>query len=81
MFVFQPSVIYKTLKCLEAIHPSQSGALLILLIDKFLHTHHLAVARLCDAIACRKLEHLLADTIEVSYKISTYPPSGCGQAL
>ena len=81
MFVFQPSVIYKTLKCLEAIHPSQSGALLILLIDKFLHTHHLAVARLCDTIACRKLEHLLADTIEVSYRISTYPPSGCGQTL
>ena len=47
----------------------------------FLHTHHMAVARLCDTIACRKLEHLLADTIEVSYNISTHPPSGCSQAL
>ena len=64
--VKRPSVIYRTLKCLEAIHPSQSGALLILLIDKFLHTHHLSVARLCDTIACRRLELLLADSVEVS---------------
>ena len=55
----------KTLRCLEAIHLSQSGALLTLLIDKFLNTHQLAVARMCDSIACRRVEMLLAENYEV----------------
>lgn len=62
----KPSLVKKTLQCLEAIHLSQSGALLTLLIDKFLHTHHLAVARICDTIACRRLETLLAEVVEES---------------
>ena len=32
---------------------------------KFLHTTHLAVARLCDMIACRRVEMLLAENIQV----------------
>lgn len=61
----QPSLIKKTMKCVEAIHLSQTGALLTLLIDKFLNTHHLSVARLCDTIACHRVEMLLADNFEV----------------
>lgn len=53
------------MKCVEAIHLSQTGALLTLLIDKFLNTHHLSVARLCDTIACHRVEMLLADNFEV----------------
>lgn len=61
----QACSVKKTLHCLEAIHMSQSGTLLTLLIDKFLHTNHLAVARLCDMIACRRVEMLLAESVEV----------------
>ncbi len=57
--------VKKTLHCLEAIHMSQSGALLTLLVDQFLHTTHLAVARLCDMIACRRVEMLLAENVQV----------------
>lgn len=70
LFVFQPSLVKKTLHCLEAIHLSQSGTLLTLLIDKFLNTNHLAVARVCDMIACRRVEMLLAENIEVRAQIS-----------
>lgn len=58
----QPLLAKKTLQCLEAIHLSQSGALLTLLIDKFLASHHLAVARYCDSIACRRVEMLLTES-------------------
>ena len=57
--------VKKTLHSLEAIHMSQSGTLLTLLVDKFLHTNHLAVARLCDMIACRRVEMLLAENVQV----------------
>ncbi|XP_050396465.2 huntingtin [Patella vulgata] len=64
--VTRPSLIRKTLKSLEAIHLSQSGSLLQLLIDKFLNTHQLSVARMCDTIACRRVEMLLVETVEES---------------
>ena len=64
--ILQPSLVKKTLHCLEAIHSTQSGALLTLLVDKFLMTSHLAVARLCDTIACRRVEMLLAETADES---------------
>lgn len=60
----RPSFLKRALNCLESIHPSQSGSLLILLIDKFLSTHHVAVARKCDSLACRRVEILLSDTTE-----------------
>lgn len=56
------------LKCLEAIHLTQTGSLLSLLIEKFLNTHHLSIARICDAIACRRVEMLLAENQQVSEK-------------
>ena len=51
---------------------SQSGTLLTLLVDKFLHTNHLAVARLCDMIACRRVEMLLAENIQVKSHSEIY---------
>ncbi|XP_067133027.1 huntingtin isoform X2 [Centruroides vittatus] len=60
----KPNFVKKTLRCLEAIHPSQSGSLLNLLINKFLPTYHLATARYCDSLACCRLELLLAETTE-----------------
>ena len=38
--------------------------MLTLLIDKFLNTTHLAVARFCDMIACRRVEMLLVDSVD-----------------
>ncbi|XP_033756060.1 huntingtin-like [Pecten maximus] len=66
--VSKPSLVRKTMKCLEAIHLSQTGSLLTLLIDKFLNTHHLAVARICDSIACKRVEMLLADSVQDAFK-------------
>ena len=57
---------------------SQSGALLTLLVDKFLHTTHLAVARLCDMIACRRVEMLLAENIQVGRSSSWVGEEGGG---
>lgn len=45
--------------CLEGVHPSQSGALLILLIPRFLGHPLLAPARLAGTLACRRAELLL----------------------
>lgn len=66
--VCRPSLVKKTLRCLDAIHPSQSGALVTLLVDKFLHNHQLAVSIMCDTIVCRRLEALLAEHLEESSK-------------
>lgn len=49
------------MSCLENIHLSQSGKLLNLLVDKFLVTHHLLVANICDRLACKRLEMLLSE--------------------
>lgn len=45
--------------CLEGVHPSQSGALLMLLIPRFLGHPLLAPARLAGTLACRRAELLL----------------------
>ncbi|KAK7109044.1 hypothetical protein V1264_013160 [Littorina saxatilis] len=66
--VCRPSLVKKTLRCLDAIHPSQSGALVTLLVDKFLHNHQVAVSGMCDMIICRRLEGLLAESVEESSK-------------
>ena len=60
------------LTCLEGIHQSQSGALLVLLTEKFLHTHHLTLARQCDMLACRRAEHLLADDADAARQQLSY---------
>ncbi|XP_071947754.1 huntingtin-like isoform X2 [Antedon mediterranea] len=61
-----PYLVKKTLQSIEAIHLTQSGKLLSLLINKFLRTHHKSVARTCDTIACQRVEMLLAEGIDLS---------------
>ena len=59
-----PCMVKRTLQSLEAIHLSQSGVLLTLLIERFLNTHQQAISRLCDSIACRRVEMMLADRLD-----------------
>ncbi|XP_033632694.1 huntingtin-like isoform X2 [Asterias rubens] len=61
-----PCLVKLTLQCLQGIHLSQSGVLLTILIERFLNTHQLAIARLCDSIACRRVEMLLAGGLHES---------------
>ncbi|XP_053560168.1 huntingtin [Bombina bombina] len=57
-----PTSLKKTLQCLEGIHLSQSGAVLMLYIDKLLRTPFRVLARMVDTLACRRVEMLLAAT-------------------
>ncbi|XP_063313793.1 huntingtin [Pelobates fuscus] len=61
-----PTSLKKTLQCLEGIHLSQSGALLMLYIDKLLCTPFRVLARMVDTLACRRVEMLLAATSQTS---------------
>jgi len=63
-------MIQRTLQCLRDVHLGQSGALVTLLVECFLGTHRLALARIADSIACRRLEMLLADVAEVTRNTS-----------
>ena len=60
-----PSMMQRTLQCLKDVHQAQSGSLVSLLIECFLSTHLLALARMADSIAGRRLEMLLADSAEM----------------
>ncbi|XP_055860312.1 huntingtin-like [Biomphalaria glabrata] len=62
--ITKPSMVKRTLKCLDAVHISQSGSLIALLIDKFLGCHRLAIARMTDSIVCQRLETLLGESTE-----------------
>ncbi|XP_069698723.1 huntingtin isoform X2 [Periplaneta americana] len=55
----RPSFVCRMLRCLEGVHPSQSGALLLLLVPRLLGHPHLAPARLAGSLACRRAEMLL----------------------
>ncbi|XP_040410547.1 huntingtin isoform X1 [Cygnus olor] len=61
-----PTTLKKTLQCLEGIHLSQSGAVLTLYIDKLLCTPFRVLARMVDTLACRRVEMLLAATLQNS---------------
>ncbi|XP_030306272.1 huntingtin [Calypte anna] len=61
-----PSTLKKTLQCLEGIHLSQSGAVLTLYVDKLLCTPFRVLARMVDTLACRRVEMLLAATLQNS---------------
>ncbi len=63
----QPVMLKKTLQCLEGIHLSQSGALLMLYVDKLLNTPFRVLARMVDTLACRRVEMLLAETLQVKH--------------
>lgn len=60
----EPCFINKTLKCIENCHPTQSGALLLILIPHFLTCRQLALSRYASALASRATELLLTMTIE-----------------
>ncbi|KAK2815696.1 hypothetical protein Q5P01_026163 [Channa striata] len=61
-----PTMLKKTLQCLEGIHLSQSGSLLMLYVDKLLSTPFRVLARMVDTLACRRVEMLLAETLQNS---------------
>ncbi|XP_062376493.1 huntingtin isoform X2 [Sardina pilchardus] len=61
-----PTMLKKTLQCLEGMHLSQSGALLMLYVDKLLSTPFRVLARMVDTLACRRVEMLLAETLQNS---------------
>uniref|UniRef100_A0A8C3I2J3 Huntingtin n=1 Tax=Chrysemys picta bellii TaxID=8478 RepID=A0A8C3I2J3_CHRPI len=61
-----PTTLKKTLQCLEGIHLSQSGAVLMLYVDKLLCTPFRVLARMVDTLACRRVEMLLAATFQNS---------------
>ncbi|XP_044273862.1 huntingtin isoform X3 [Varanus komodoensis] len=61
-----PSAVKKTLQCLEGIHLSQSGAVLMLYVDKLLYTPFRVLARMIDTLACCRVEMLLAATVQNS---------------
>ena len=46
-------------------HKDQSGAVLVLLVDKIMLTSHAAIRRMCDSVACRRVEVLLAEDKQV----------------
>ncbi|KAI1887694.1 hypothetical protein AGOR_G00192950 [Albula goreensis] len=61
-----PTMLKNTLQCLEGIHLSQSGALLMLYVDKLINTPFRVLARMVDTLACRRVEMLLAETLQNS---------------
>ncbi|XP_056135883.1 huntingtin [Lampris incognitus] len=61
-----PTMLKKSLQCLEGIHLSQSGSLLMLYVDKLLNTPFRVLARMVDTLACRRVEMLLAETLQNS---------------
>ncbi|KAL1023919.1 hypothetical protein UPYG_G00048960 [Umbra pygmaea] len=61
-----PTMLKKTLQCLEGIHLSQSGSLLMLYVDKLLSTPFRVLGRMVDTLACRRVEMLLAETLQNS---------------
>ncbi|XP_064420262.1 huntingtin isoform X1 [Latimeria chalumnae] len=61
-----PTMLKKTLQCLEGIHLSQSGAVLMLYVDKLICTPFRVLARMVDTLVCRRVEMLLAETFQNS---------------
>uniref|UniRef100_A0A4W3JTK9 Huntingtin n=1 Tax=Callorhinchus milii TaxID=7868 RepID=A0A4W3JTK9_CALMI len=61
-----PTMLKKTLQCLEGIHLSQSGAVLMLYVDKLIRTPFRVLARMVDTLACRRVEMLLAENLQNS---------------
>ncbi|XP_076644519.1 huntingtin [Halictus rubicundus] len=55
----QPSFVKRLLQCMEGAHHSQSGAVLMTLIPRFLSTKFLALSRMAAKIASRRVEILL----------------------
>ncbi|XP_046383294.1 huntingtin isoform X2 [Ischnura elegans] len=68
-----PSFAWNLLRCIEGVHPSQSGALLSqLLVPRLLSCPHLALSRRASALACRRAELLL---VQHMHQPPPRPPS------
>ncbi|KAJ8026358.1 Huntingtin [Holothuria leucospilota] len=65
-----PRLVQSALQCLEGIHLSQSGNLLSLLIKSFLSCHWLALTKLADGLACRRIEMMLGENVEGASQMS-----------
>lgn len=57
--ITNPTFINKLLKCIELCHPTQSGALILLLIPQYLMCRQLALSRYASTLASRATEILL----------------------
>lgn len=62
----RPSFVKRLLQCMEAAHQSQSGAVILALVPRFLVSKHLALSRMAAKIASRRAEILLASSAEVA---------------
>lgn len=74
-------MLKKTLQCLEGIHLSQSGSLLMLYVDKLLSTPFRVLARMVDTLACRRVEMLLAETLQVRLVVFSCYLSACNDEI
>ncbi|XP_053314203.1 huntingtin [Spea bombifrons] len=75
-----PTSLKKTLQCLEGIHLSQSGAVLLLYVDKLLCTPFRVLARMVDTLACRRVEMLLAAPAQV-HRGHRYLTNSCKSSM
>lgn len=64
----RPSFVKRLLQCMEGAHNSQSGAVIIALVPRFLKTKHLALSRMAAKIASRRAETLLASSSEDAHE-------------
>ena len=60
----RPSFVKRLLQCMEGAHHSQSGAVILALVPRFISFKHLALSRLAAKIASRRAEILLASIAE-----------------
>ncbi|KAI4485420.1 hypothetical protein M0804_006925 [Polistes exclamans] len=67
----QPSFVKRLLQCIEDAHQSQSGAVIMMLIPKFLSTKYLALSRMAAKMASRRIEILL--TLNATDVIEQFP--------
>lgn len=61
----KPNTLRNVLTCLRNVHKDQSGALLVLLVDKLLVNSLTGVGRICESLACRRIEVLIAEEQQV----------------
>ncbi|KAF6030712.1 hypothetical protein EB796_010963 [Bugula neritina] len=63
-----PTKLYNVVSCLRNMHNEQSGAVTMLLIEKMMSSSHSGISRLCDSVACRRLEVLLSEDEQTVHK-------------
>ena len=61
-----PAKLNNVVTCLRSMHQDQSGAVVVLLVEKMMSAGHIGISRLADSVACRRVEVLLAEEDDVS---------------